>query len=610
MAKKLTDVQVIDLGSHVIKCVGLSAKGPDITVEKAHSVVLTDSFTDANRYINDVRGAMDGMSNSGILDKKVPIFFLAGEALMPVSIAYLNNQKPEDVEISMEDSLGKFVAAEGTSTMEATVQRSFKLREKPQAGELQIVAAHAYSKYDTVNELREVCLTRKQAFGGVIPKIFSYQALFDRFVASDPAVAESIVAIIDIGYNSANLVALKEGNIVFHKSLHIGARDFFNELRNVAAEKSFFQLTFPQFTDFMRLAGVTGDPDGITSSGLPINDPAPISEAVNEVCEEICTKIRLSLDYFSTVSATDFNTSMATVMAVRKGAEHIFLTGGLVASTGFIENAREQLSDEVQVMDPVANLGGTVTGDVPALHYSIAVGGGLLALGDKAEQYNMASMLEGPSGSAAASDAAAGFMDLVPKWAHIIALLVLLFVGYEYWEVNSGMANLLKQRKNARNELRAAKDFFKEFAEAKKEFATSYLKLEFVRELMRARPDLPALLQELASASKDTVKITRFRADVTYPSMKRMKTPDGETEINRLPLVVNFTLAGEARTRDQIFGFSRNLTSNGNFADLEQPKLIEAGLGTNPFTPGGVRIPNSTARFYFEISGRVRSRKP
>lgn len=605
MSKKLTDVQVIDLGSHIIKFVALSNKSGKPTVERSGFVTLTDSFSDATRYFGDVRNAIDGLANSAIIDKKSPLFFVVGEGLMPISVNYLNNQKTVGVELALEDSLNKFVAAEGTSALEVTLRKSFKLREKPQGGDVQIVAAHTYIKYDYIKEMQEICLSRKIPFGGAFPKLFAYQEVFKHSFAGNPAVLNAITVLIDLGYHSTNLVAFKEGRIVFWKSLHMGARDYFNELRNLSAEKNFFQLTFPQFTDYMVKVGLTGETERIAELGLPIANPANYLETTDSITEELCTKVRLSLDYFSTVSATDFNTSMATVMAVRKGAEYSYLMGGVVACQGFQERAREQLTDAVQTLDPMAAIGGTPQG-LPTMHFAVAVGGALAAFADESDDCNIGLLLEGTQSSGTRSDAAQSVLDDLPKWAHGILLLVVLFLAVQYWMATSTCKKLLARKQTVATELGAAVEFFPKLANSRRTNAANFIKLEFYGEVASARPRWAALLKELSETSQDLVKLTRVQAEVVYPRFNGQKGAEGAFIGTREPMKVQFKLAGQAKTRDAVFSFSRKLTEKGHFTDLEQPALAEVSAGMNPFAAEESGGPAPAAQFYFQLTGNLK----
>ncbi|MBI4866246.1 MAG: hypothetical protein HY816_04775 [Candidatus Wallbacteria bacterium] len=606
MAKKLQEVQVVDLGSHLIKAATVSTKSGKPVVERLNAVTLKDSFSEPTRYFNDVRTAIDGLVNAGAIDRKVPLYYIVAEWLMPISIAYLNNQEPAGIEIALEDSLNKFVAAEGTSALEVTLKKSFRLREKPQGTQLQVVAAHTCVKYDILKELQEICVSRKIPFGGAFPKLFAYQELFRAAFSGRADVMSTISCMVDLGYNSANMVAFKEGKVVFHKALHMGARDFFNELRNLSAEKNFFQLTFPQFSDFMAKVGVTGDGDRIASLGLPITNPAAYEETTNNVCEELCTKIRLSLDYFSTVSATDFNTSMATVMAVRKGAEHIFLTGGLVATDGFYDRAAEQLSQSVQVLDPLEALGGPKPEAAPSsLHFAAAIGGGLAALADEADSFNIGLQLEGTQSAGASTGAGANLSENIPQWAHVVLVVVMLAVGYEYYEAWSARGKLLKEKVSAQNSLAEAKTWFTKYAEARLEEAGTKAKLELLREVALGKPAWASLFKEMGAASQGLVKINRFQVFTTYPRFAGTRAADGSMAGKQEKMRLTFKLSGEAKGRDQVFSFSRKLTEAGHFSDLEQPQLIETSTGANPYAAETLdKTPD--CQFYFQLSGTLK----
>ena len=611
MAKKGTKIQIVDLGTHFIKAALCEVGDGPVAISKAAAVPLLGVATDADGYLGELSQAFDGLAD--FFDRKTPVHFIANETLAHVGISYLNNLAPDQVDSSIEADRQKFVSSAGAGAYDAVVHRSYKLREKAQSKNKQVVLANAYTKIETMDALYDLVNNKKLTWGGFYPRLFGYNELFKAAYGSDKEAASAVACLVDVGFKSTSIVAFKDCNIVFHKVLHLGAYQIYQEMYNLDPK---LQLDLFTLVAVMSGHGFSEAEDTLTALGLPIPDPAKYIEVIQAEKDQLFTKVQLSIDYFSTVAATDFNTSMSTVMAVRKGPEKIIFTGGVSAAPGFAEAAAQYFATS-EILDPARictmNANSTKTELTPAF-FALAAAGAQLAASAPPD-YNLGDRYLKKGGSTAKTqsqkDATSGGgsgEQFAPTWAVLLVVLAFGGVGYYWYQLSTKLKQLQGEVAVTNQAVAAHDELIKKWRDERNNEIQRRVRLEYVDELVKTRVDWGKVFNDLSTASPDGVKFFRLNFETTLPVGPETAPVSGDAGADDKPKQISFKICGESLRREGVSEFVANLEKTKHFVRIGAPDITQVGEGGQP---GGVCLdPEATnvdwqKHFAFQLTGSV-----
>jgi hypothetical protein len=617
MLKKGTRLQVVDLGSHFVKAALLEVGDGNFPVLKAAAVPVEGAATEPEPYLAEVSAAFDGLAD--FFDRKIPIAFLASETVVKVGVAYLNNLAPDAVAESINNERSKFVSAFGVGAYDQTSAKTFTLREKAQGKNKQIVAANVFAKIDHLDLIHELCQSRKLSFGGVFPRLFAGQEIFRSAFGGDPATASAVACLVDVGFRSTSIVAFKDANIVFHKVLHLGGIGFYRELYDIEPQS---KLDLPGLVAIIGGCGFGVTEDSLASLGLPLSSPGKCVEAITGQVDQLFTKIQLSIDYFSTVAATDFNTSMSTVMAVRKGPELIAFMGGMTASPRFAELASQYFGNAALVLDPQAVSplpGPSAKTDLPAHCFTLLSGGASLLANEANAQYNVADYYSTKGKAAHARPGAPGAAttsgppeQFVPTWAVLIFLLAIGGMGYWWFQLNKQIKAAIVEKDSKSAAIEKAHGLIVTYRDARRLESASRTRLDFLEESLGNRVPWDAFLLELANTIPEGVKIFRIQVETTLPESPEI-VPDGQDATSQTkPKLIRFKLCGETLRREGVGELVESLKRTKHFDRFDSPEIVQAGEGTSGVAPcqdPGAQTLKSQKHWSFQVSGELNYRK-
>lgn len=609
MAKKGTKIQIVDLGTHFVKAALCDVGDGPCTITKAAAVPLQGVASDAEGYLGELSTAFDGLAD--FFDRKIPVYFLANESLAHVGVSYLNNLAADQVDASIEADRQKFVSSAGAGQYDQVVHRSYKLREKAQNKNKQVVLANAYTKMEHMDQVFDLVNAKKLTWGGFYPRLFGYQELFKTAYGADKEASSAVACLVDVGFKSTTIVAFKDCNIVFHKVLHLGAYGIYQEMYNIDPK---LQMDLFSLVAIMSNHGFSEDESTLTALGLPLPDPAKYIEVVQAEKDQLFTKVQLSIDYFSTVAATDFNTSMSTVMAVRKGPEKIIFTGGLSASPGFAEAAAQYFATS-EILDPARictmNANSTKTELSPSF-FALAAAGAQLAVSAPPD-YNLGDryLKKGATSKTAAAAAAAGGSSgepFAPTWAVLLAVVLYGAIGWHWNQLNTKFKRLQGTVSQTAQQVGTHDQLIVQWRDARRDEIQRRIRLEYIDELVKTRVDWGRVFNDLSSATPDGVKFFRFSTETALPTGPESTPTTGDPGADDKPKSITFKLCGEALRREGVSEFVQNLEKTKHFVKIGAPDITQVPEGSQP---GGVCMDPEAQNvewqkhFAFQITGSI-----
>lgn len=608
MAKKATKVQIVDLGTHFLKAALCDVGDGPVTISKAAAVPVLGVATEPDAYLGEVSQAFDGLAD--FFDKKVPIYFLGNESLIHVGISYLNNLEPSAIDSAIEADRQKFLSSGGGSAYDQLVSRSFRLREKPQGKNKQVVLANAFSKIDHMDQIFDMVNNRKLTWGGYYPRLFGYNELFRTAYGAE--IAAAVGCVVDVGFKSTSIVAFKDANIVFHKVLHLGAFQIYQEMYNIDPK---LQMDLFSLVAIMQNHGFDESEETLTNLGLPLGDPGKYQEVILSERDQLFTKIQLSIDYFSTVAATDFNTSMSTVMSVRKGPEKIVFLGGVAASPGFMD-AATQYFQTAEVLDParICSMGANSTKtELPPHFFALAAAGAQMAVNSPPD-YNMGDRYKPGAGKAKGGGAAAAATagptgePFAPSWAILVALLAVCGIMYRWWDLSQQLKKVQAEAGASSAQVQQNHDTMAQYVTQRVLEAQTRVRLEYVDELVKPKVDWPKLFNDLLESQPDGVKIYRLTVETQMPTGPEQANNPNDPGADDHSKVITFKLCGESIRREGITEFVQKLEHTKHFTKMAAPDISQVPEGSS--SGSGCQDPDATnvdwlKHFDFQITGNL-----
>lgn len=607
MAAKGQKLQIVDIGTHFVKAIKCDYSQGQVAVTDAASYSISGNSSEIDAILQEVTAGMGALTT--FFDKKQPVHFVVNEMVCQVGIDYINNVPDNDVQQALNTSQNKFLSTYGVSSYEEAssgVSRVFTLRKKSQGDKSQIVAASAYAKAFYLEQVANACRGAKLTFGGIYPRLFTYEDLFYMAYGARGGVEQKVAVLVDVGFTSTEIVAFKDGKIVFQKVLHMGGKDFYKEL-NIEPQA---------LVPLVAAVGFTDNAGAVRDCGVDAGDPARVVETLQGQADQLFTKIQLAVDYFSTVAATDFNTSMNTVMAVRKGPEILAFAGTLSTVPGFLDLARNYFGDAAAIIDPSEFCTfSSSKSDLPPNSFALCVAAAALIGGGKGGEYNMGAAVDRFKSSGSSSTSAGGSSGggggsggpepFVPNWVLILGMIAFLGMGYWWFENDKLLKKLTRELGGKRTELAQASDAVTQYRDLREKEQLARLQVEYVGVVVGQRISVQEFMTEIAGMMPEGVKL--FQVSITA-TMPEPLAADAVVAADAPPphKTIQFTLCGAGLERTNVNGFLRSLQEYQRFEIGESVVQIAGKGGGSGACQPPSSLPQQDKQYSFQVKGKLK----
>ena len=576
----------MDLGSYSIKfgVFKISKDTEEVEAISREIYKIPNPYNGVDLYLENFGQYLKEISEK--LDKKLPIRISASSLFAPTNLAYLTRIEQDSIESRLREELEKFAGQEKIAA-DNEHNQVHSLFTKEIEAKSQVVAATIVLNPKHVGMLKNHLYAHNLKFGGVYPLLQSSTELYRKVISVQDDLIEKPLVFVDIGQMATKVNLFFDGQLLFNKVLHYGARSFYDELFEFASKSGDSALSPAEVEDVLQKVGFSGNPTLVNQMGLDINDPSPYLQQMESTLKSIFTKINSSVNYFTSALARNFSKDNAAFMTVRKGATHVFFSGGITNAPSFYDKAGQNFNCSVHLMQPLAvknTLGQTsvmfqqddfrmdMRQNSPFVDCASTC---FLAQNSAKNNLNLVAKVDSEN------ENIIQILRKLPLVKYRMALIVVLVMvllktGWKWFQVTGEYNQLVTRVATLRKKTQGSSQLRQEMLTLKREKILSDAKIGYVRSVIRQYVYWPQALQLLMSKISADIKLTNLEFSVKPPQWdksKAKKYTDSQKQKDYpwKPLIIQWKMKGDALTRTTVPKLIQTLKDTGVFQIPKPP---------------------------------------
>jgi hypothetical protein len=619
------NVQVMDLGTYAIKygVFKVSKNADEVEPVSKEIYKIPNSYSGAEIYMETFGQYLKDIAPN--LDKKLPIKFTFSSLFAPTNLSYLTRVDKDKVQERMKDELDKFATQEKIPS-ENQHNKVFEMFRKEMDQKCQVVVASILCNPKYVGIIKKHLYSFGLKFGGIYPNLQSCFQVYERMYSFKPEWKDEPVVSVDIGHLTTKVNLFFQEKLVFHKVLHYGTRNFYEELFDFSSKTGDTALSPQEVESILQKVGFTGDIDLANQIELDINDVKPYLEQIDTTIKSMFTKINSSINYFISALARNFTADNTAFMTIRKGASHVLFTGGVTAAPGFLAKASENMGAKPHLFTPFDFKGcleqtdETFQQDDFIMNYrennafaecaSVAI----LALDNQKNYVNLVSQVDSEN------DNIIKVLMKMPLSRYRTFLIfgivaVLLNLGWTYWMESSKLSSLKKKKSQLSSSISDKDSLRNDFGEIKKKEMYSHICLDHVFKHVKNHVYWPGTLKKLIQKLDSEIKLTAMEFKSSNPGFsfskyrRWLENPDDKKQYPWEDKTIEFKIKGDALSRLAVPKLIKMLTETAWFSIPKPPNMkfvdvqeVRKRVGNNR---NQEQIEIIAAHYEFELEGFV-----
>lgn len=635
MALKLTcdkPFQIVDLGTFSIKygTFKFSKADNELVAIKKEVYKVPASYAGVEVYMEAFGQYLKDIAPN--LDKKLPVCFSFSSLFAPTNFSYLTRVEKDKVNERMKEEIDKFAAQEKVP-IEGDHNKYFEMFRKEADAKCQIISSSIVCNPKYIGIIRRHLQNYGLPFGGIYPLLQSTTFTYNRFLDVQPELKNEPIAMVDIGYLTTKVYLFFQEKLLFYKVLHYGTRNFYEELFDSCSKSGDTALSPQDVEALLQRVGFTGNLERANQMELDVNDLRPYLNQLDTTLKSIFSKVSSSVNYFISALARNFTADNNAFMDVRKGASHIFFSGGITNAPGFVDKIKESFSIKSYLVQPF-DLKGSLERELKVgdnewqislrenSPFIDCLGAGLLDMGQNKKAYNLVSNID------SGGDNLLKILLALPlvKYRNVLIVILtlqLLVQVYKIIDVNSELKGLNQETTKLQNSMNDYKTLREGLHKAKQTANLNNAKRGYVQshlgnyiywpDLLRSR------LQRISSSKIDNeIKVDSWAFLTKDPlftaqKLKRwLDVKDQEVKDQSLnpwsPKVVEFTMNVSGLARTSATDLISVLTADRVFRVPEPPgvNFVPAQVIRKRGTkPGQEEEEMVAAHYTFTLKGTV-----
>jgi hypothetical protein len=579
-------IQVMDLGSYRIKygVFKISKDTEEVEALSREIYKIPNPYSGVALYLENFGQYLKEIHEK--LDKKLPIRFSASSLFAPTNLAYLTRIEQDSIDSRLREELEKFAGQEKIAA-DNEHNQVHSLFTKEIEAKSQVVAATIVLNPKYVGMLKNHLYAHNLKFGGIYPLMQSSLELYRKVISLQEDLLDKPLVFVDVGQMTTKVNLFFDGQLLFNKVLHYGARSFCDELFEFASKSGDAALSPAEVEDVLQKVGFSGNSILVNQMGLDINDPGPYLQQMDSTLKSIFTKINSSVNYFTSALARNFSKDNAAFMTIRKGASHVFFSGGITNAPSFYDKAGQNFNCSVHLLQPLAiksTLGQTsvmfqqddfrmdMRQNSPFADCAAAC---FLGLDSAKANLNLVSKIDSENENIIQI---LRKLPLVKYRTALIAILVitLLKTGWKWFQVTSEFNQLATQVATLKKKTKGSNQLRQEMLTLKQEKILNDAKIGYVRSVIRQYVYWPRILQLLMSKISADIKLTTLSFKVKSPEWDKSKAKkyansQKEADFPWKPMAIEWKMRGDALTRTTVPKLIQTLKNTGIFQIPKPP---------------------------------------
>lgn len=623
-------VQLMDLGTYSIKygVFKMDKETNELEAVSREVYRVPTSFSGVDVYVEQFGQYIKDIADK--LDKKLPVRFTLSTLFAPTNLAYLTRIDKEQVQTRIKEELEKFANQEKIPP-ENEHNKFYELFSKDMDTKSQVIAATILMNPKYVGMIKNHLYANGLKFGGIYPVMQTSIAMYDKIVELNAEMKEEPIVFVDIGQMTTKVNLFFQGDLLFNKVLHYGAKSFYDELFDFSNKSGESSLSPSEVEEVLQKVGFTGERDLVNQMGYDINDPTPYLQNLDATLKSIFTKINSSINYFTSALARNFTKDNAAFMSIRKGAAHIFFTGGITNAPDFFKRAEETFNkSKLYAIDPF-NIKETLEQTPEKFEddefrmnlrqtsaFADISATSLVALDNKKDTLlNLVSKVDSENEN---------IIQLLRKtpltrWRDILAVTLVVLLansGWNYFTISStreGLSKKVRKLKSATNGAEAARQ---RMLELKKQDTLFKAQLGYTTEVMKNYAYWPRVLKQLMTKIGPEIKLTELVFSAEQPTFNsgnyRKWVEEQNDKFNPWTnMIVAFKLSGDALQRADINKLINTLIETGVYLIPKppSPQYVQEQVKKIPSgTKGEMTEVTISAHYKFTMEGFLKLDNP